>query len=262
MMSYLISNRKRVGKTAILHAAILSVLILCFFTGCVFVNFGNPGGVSGSGIRESYSLNTGIFTGIIMEASMDVHYHAYGDGIPEGTVILEVQGDLREYFALENNNNVLRVYTTERINFASSLTPVLRIYVPVLNSVKLSGAGNFYTHDTIKTPSFSMDLSGAYNGTLDFDVDNLFIGMSGAGRFAISGTAAYADMRITGAGDLNALELTTNGANVNISGAGTVSLTVIDELSISASGMGNVVYRGSPSLDLNTSGMVNIRRRD
>ena len=262
MMSYLISKRKRVGKTAILPAAILSVLILCFFSGCVFVNFGNPGGVSGSGARESYNINTGIFNGINIEASMDVHYYSSTADYPAGTVILEVQPNLRDIILIENKNDVLHVSSSERINFISSLTPVLRIYIPVINSVRFSGAGNFIAHDTIVTSEFSMQISGAANGSMDLELEKLSVGMSGAGRFSISGTAAHTDFQIMGAGELNALDFTTNGANISISGAGTVRLSVINELSVSASGMSNVVYRGSPSLELNTSGMVNIRRID
>jgi hypothetical protein len=76
----------------------------------------------------------------------------------------------------------------------------------------------------------------------------------------LSGKADRADISMAGAGRMDALELQTRSASINLAGVGTVRISCSDDLSVVAGGVGTVEYRGSPALDLTRGGLVTIRQ--
>jgi hypothetical protein len=245
-----------------MRKAILIVLcalfILCF-SGCVVVNYTGTSAVSGKGTPEKYEIKVGEYNRIKVEGNCEIQYYA----APSDTVTLEVQPNLREYFAMEFNDGELIVRTTKRINYNSNKAPVLTVSTPVLNSLTMAGVCIFKANDKIKADTFNLELSGAGSGKAELDVNSLKADMSGAGSFELSGRADNAVMNLSGAGELKAFSLQAREALVNLSGAGTIRINCSEKLSVEASGAGTVEYRGSPSsLSLNKSGAVSIRKAD
>jgi hypothetical protein len=235
------------------------VIVLCF-SGCVVTSFTEAGTVFGKGDPEKYDLKAGEYSKIKVDGRCDIQYYA----APSDTVTLEVQPNLREYFVTEVINNELIIRTTRKINFRSkkTLSPVLTVYAPALNSLKIAGMCTFKANDKITADSFYLEISGAGDGKIELDVNSLKASMSGAGRFEISGKADNAEIAMSGAGELNAFSLQTRDASVNLSGVGTIKINSSEKLYVKASGAGKVEYKGSPALSLNTSGAVNIKKAD
>ena len=235
-------------------AAIISMI----FSGCVIVNFSDFNAVSGKGNPESFEIRTGSYNGISVEGYCDIRYYASS----RDTVTLEIQPNLRDHYFVEVIEGVLLVRTTKKINFGSSITPVLTVYTPILDSVAIEGVGNFTTYDKISSSSFSYTMSGAGEGKAELDVGSLNVAMSGAGDLELSGKADVISLRLSGVGELDALSLQSREAAVYLSGTGTLRVNCSDNLHINASGTGSVVYAGSPSLTLNNSGLVTVRRAE
>ena len=246
--------KKFIPFTLTLSAAFFAL----FFTSCFIVNFADFNAVTGSGNPETYEFRVDSYDSIRIEGFCEVRYFA----APSNIVSLEVQPNLREYFSVEVDNNELVVRTTRRINYSSSRPPVLTISTPALNHINFSGAGSFITNDKLTTDSLGFRMSGAAKITADLDVGDLSIDMSGAGSFELSGSADTVEIFMSGAGGIEALQLNTRETSIILSGAGSVNISCSEKLSANASGMGSILYRGSPAIDISRSGMVSVRRVD
>jgi hypothetical protein len=236
---------------------VLSVLFSAIlFTGCVVANISDSRAVSGKGAMESYEFRTGQYNAIKVDGYFEIRYHAASSDI----VKLEIQPNLKEYITVEGKNGELLVSTTRNIRVSSGKTPVLTVSTPALNSLSISGACNFITNDKITSDSFTINLDGAGRGTAELDVKAFTADVSGAGSFKLSGKADSASLGLSGAGDLDALQLQTRVTRINLSGAGSIKISCSETLSINASGMGSVEYRGSPSVQLNVDGLVSVKK--
>ena len=235
------------------------VLAVVFMTGCVTINFSpmSSPGVSGRGRMETFTFTVGEITEVKVEMLCNIVYRS----APSDTVTFEVQSNLMDYIRIEETGGILTVHSTRNLNIAGTgNTPVLTVSSPSLSRVSHAGAGRFTTYDTIVNDNFSLYIAGAAEGKAVLDVQNLTVNLAGAGSFELSGTADSADIRMAGAGKLEALNLQTRSTMINLTGVGTVSISCSDSLSIVAGGVGSVEYRGSPTLDISRGGLVTVRQ--
>jgi hypothetical protein len=77
----------------------------------------------------------------------------------------------------------------------------------------------------------------------------------GAGSATASGTADSLDLTISGFGDFKGKELHCKDARVSISGAGSATVWVDEDLTAEVSGAGSISYYGSPSVTRQISGV-------
>ncbi|HZM25519.1 MAG TPA: DUF2807 domain-containing protein, partial [Anaerolineales bacterium] len=70
------------------------------------------------------------------------------------------------------------------------------------------------------------------------------------------------DVRISGVGGFDAPKLESQVATVRISGAGSATVNVVDDLTARVSGAGSVKYYGSPTLHEDISGAGSVSRVD
>ena len=236
--------------------ALCAASFALFFTGCFIVNFSDFDAVTGRGNPETYEFRVASFTNIRVEGYCEIHYNSS----PSNIVTLEVQPNLREYYSVEVVNDELIVRTTRRISSNQNRTPVLTISTPTLNNVNFSGAGTFLAHDKIIADSLTLRMSGAAKIMAELEVGDLNVDMSGAGSFELSGSADTANVFMSGAGEIDSISLQTREAWIRLSGTGTVRISCSEKLTVNASGMGSILYKGDPSVDLNRGGMVSVRR--
>jgi len=237
------------------------MLAAVFLTGCVSINFSPfvSSGAAGRGNPETFTFNVGEITEIKVELLCNIVYHSASSD----TVTLQVQPNLMEYITVQESGGVLTVRSSRNINVTgSSNTPVLTVSSPSLNRLSHTGAGTFTTIDPINSDSFALDITGAANGNVKMNVNDLSVSVAGAGDLTLSGTADTATVSIAGAGKLDALDLKTKTASISMAGAGTVRISTSEELRVSAGGVGTVEYRGSPSLEITRGGFVTVKNID
>jgi hypothetical protein len=243
----------------VLSLMLCAALCTLCLAGCVSINIGGPGTVTGRGNTETFEIEAGGYRSIRVEGFCNVNYYS----APSNTVTLEIQPNLREHYVVEVVNGELVVRTARRINFAAGAkAPVLTVSAPVLEGVSISGAGTFTARDTITAESFRLRLSGAGTGSAKLDVGSFDAELSGAGSFTLSGRADTAALTMSGAGELDAVGLAARSASVRLSGAGAISVNASEDLKINASGMGSVRYKGGAVTDISRSGMVVVTRVD
>jgi len=239
--------------------ALCGVLAAVMLTGCITVV--GPGmwwgwGPAGRGALETYSFDVGEIKEVKVELLCDILYYSE----PSDSVTLEIQPNLMKHVVVTESGGVLTVRSTRNIHWTGNTrTPVLSISTPSLTRVTHAGAGSFRTVDPIVADSFTLRIAGATNNSAVLDVNSLSVNMDGAGDIKLSGRADTADIDMAGAGKMDALDLQTRDAKVNLAGVGTVRIGCSESLSIVAAGVGTVEYAGSPVLDISRGGLVSVR---
>jgi len=180
-----------------------------------------------------------------------------------------VQGDV-ESLTVTTDDNILEYIKTEvrgdtlvlsftnagqRKNISPSDGINFDLVVVELSRLDISGAGSFYI-DQLETEKLEADLSGA--GSLEIkslNADELVTRISGAGSIIIAGQVKGQEVSHSGVGTYHAADLRSDTAFIDVSGAGTSTVWVLENLDVEVSGLGNVIYYGSPRVSQQVSGI-------
>jgi len=241
-------------------------LISICFSGCIVVNPADINAVRPEGEQEVFEISIGEFSKVKVNGFFDVHYYSE----PSDTIKLKTHPNLLENFIFEIIDDELIISTLKRINYGSKETAIVFISMPALKGLTVDGFGRspggfgsvstFTAVDKITSDSFSITIAGAGSGRAELDVDNLIVDVFGAGKLELSGRAGTSVLNLSGAGELSALPLQTLNTTVNLSGAGTISISCSDSLTVNAGGAGRIEYKGAPHINLNTGGAVSIKQ--
>ena len=211
--------------------------------------------VRGNGNLKTYEKSVSSFEKIDVGSSAKVTFHASTDY----KMVVTVDENLEQYLDITTQGNVLNIGIKPG---SYSFTKFqVDLYCPVLTGVGVSGAGRFESTDTIVTPTFDSDVSGA--GKIEGIIvkcEKFSANISGAGKMNITGNGKDAEIDISGAGRFNGNEFTVNNATVSVSGAGNADLSVTDNLKADASGAGHINYRGEPKTNTSVSGAGRVNK--
>jgi hypothetical protein len=132
----------------------------------------------------------------------------------------------------------------------------VRISVPSLKSLSLSGAPDAHIQGNIKGEEFRLDISGASEVIIDnINVNKFEVDMSGASELDVKGgIVKHAAYDINGAGKVEAYPLQTEETTASISGVGEGEVTASSKLDATISGAGSVKYKGQPKVTERISG--------
>jgi Putative auto-transporter adhesin, head GIN domain len=128
----------------------------------------------------------------------------------------------------EVRDGVLVVLVRERGGwFQRGKVAKLAVQAPTLDSVQISGAGDFVLRD----------VAGS----------SLTIAVQGAGRIEANGTTGRLTARIDGAGSADLTRLVATDAQVAVNGAGRLDVNVTGALTAEVNGVGSIRYAGNPA---------------
>jgi hypothetical protein len=181
-------------------------------------------------------------------------------GDTEGLTI-ETDDNLLPLIESNVRNGVLTIRVGERgVQVVPRPTDSIRftLHVKELNALDMSGAGQI-TAEALTAPSFALTHSGA--GQVNIDVlsaDDLAATLSGAGEVNIGGKVSEQTVELSGLGNYAAGDLESQSAEVVLSGAGSATLWVTEQLDATLSGAGSIRYYGSPQVSQTTSGLGKI----
>jgi Putative auto-transporter adhesin, head GIN domain len=183
------------------------------------IHFGKKG-IKGSGDMETREIDVDEFDRIYLSGAFDVE-------ISFGTrqkVEVTIDDNLWDILEVEVDGHSLE------LGWEKSCRPdgdcKVEIVVESLEAFKLSGAGNVDIND-FDGPSFTFSLSGAGDLTMDGEVDDL-------------------EIRLSGAGNVDTRRLMARNVEIGISGAGNADVYASESLNGKVSGVGNLDYYGDP----------------
>ncbi|MEQ9186111.1 MAG: head GIN domain-containing protein [Cryomorphaceae bacterium] len=166
--------------------------------------------------------------------------------------------NLHEHIYIEVRDGELMIDTEDKMLDAEKL--LLRIHYKSIEEIDVSGAVEIVTHEAIKGKSFELEISGACDGALDLDVDELSIEISGGGELELNGRADDTRIKISGAGEIEGSTLKTQHADIDITGAGDVEIAVSERLEIHITGAGDVKYIGDPEVQKSITGAGSVTK--
>ena len=226
-----------------------------------FVGSDFGGGMEGSGNIKSETREVQGFLAVSINYPADV---VMQQGKVE-SVKVEADDNLLPQLTTEVNDETLVIDNKEE-SWSQRVNPTERVKITItvkdLREIEFSSAGSLWLNG-LKTDELSVNLNGAGEMILnDLDVNKLESRLSGAGNIKANGTAHELELRISGVGSFEAPELQSMVASVRISGAGSATVRVEDELTARVSGAGSVKYYGSPTLDEDVSGAGSVSQVD
>jgi hypothetical protein len=180
-------------------------------------------------------------------------------------VSITTDENIQQYIETVNDGNKLTVGTNlsgqdNKHTSISSTELKIEITVKDINSLLISGTGNVKTTG-LNISNLVCRSSGTGNLDFDFTCTKLTLKVSGAGNVSLKGKAEDAVISMSGAGNLKAFDFAAKKLSANMSGMGNAELNAEAELSIDASGMGNVTYMGNAAVKkIETSGTGRVKK--
>lgn len=179
------------------------------------------------------------------------------------SVTVEARADLLPHIVTKVRNGRLEIRLKSRSivrRHLNSIGPV-NYYVTVkeLDAISVSGAGKV-TGSRLCAEHMDLAISGAARAKLGLNVTELDTKISGAGKLVLAGDAGRQELTISGAGKYMAKELTSRKALITISGTGTSTVDVSEQLDVTISGCGKVEWLGEPKVNKKVSGIGKVCR--
>jgi len=188
----------------------------------------------------------GDFTAIQVAGAMDVYVT---QGKQTALAVSASSEDARDAIITEVRGNTL--YISFKYNIGNSWKNTqARAYVTIaqLQMMDVSGASDVNIVGVLKSTDLLMKLSGASNLKGELDLNNGRIILNGASDCKLSGKASRMKLQVSGASDFKGYDLKSDIAELTVSGASDVQVTVEQEISVQASGASSVHYKGSPQI--------------
>lgn len=127
-----------------------------------------------------------------------------------------------------------------------------------LQSAYINGAGALDI-DRVRGLGFSVDINGPGMARIEAaDVDQLKIGITGAGTARVAGRAKKLTAIVRGTSSFEAENLKSNDAVIGAEGPSVVRASVSNSAKVDASGLASVTLTGSPACELNTKGSAKV----
>lgn len=172
-------------------------------------------------------------------------------------LVIEAEPRLLSALSASVENGVLRfdygprpIFTTEPIRFL--------LTVRELTHLRLGGSGDCQIKG-LRTPNLNAEISGSGSLTIDeLDTREWVADLAGSGSMTIGGKTHRQKVSISGAGDYQGARLHSENADASIEGAGTIELSVAQQLVASIGGSGEIRYHGKPALLSRVSGAGSI----
>jgi hypothetical protein len=226
------------------------ILVPALFLSISTLSFSQKGDAITSETREvsefnEIDLSTGHFT----------VYLSQGD---KESLKIEASNDLLSQIKSEVKNNELHIYMDQ--SHTSKEKAVIYIGIRDLKEMNCSGAVTVNTQGMIKSNEIEFDFSGASKANLELTSARLEISVSGSSSIKVKGSCDQVELNISGAGTYDAVDLNSKNYDIDISGAGTATITVTDKMEVSISGSGSVKYKGDPAIEKSISGAGKITR--
>lgn len=155
--------------------------------------------------------------------------------------------------------SVLEIYAE------GNLETETKVYVGIkdLQHIEATGAADIRTSGNMSVNNLKIESSGAGNVKLDLSANDIELYATGAGNVILSGSANSIKITASGASTVKAFKLAVNNANVEASGAANVKVNAVKSIKASASGAGNIEYKGNPTdKQVEVSGAGSVKNED
>jgi hypothetical protein len=258
-------------RNILIITAVLILVSLSLLTGCTRVRIGSE---DGSTDTREYDFTD--FTDIEIGDAFKLEV------IPADTysIIIDARKSDLDRIEVKKTGDRLEI-SMDRWLFHFNGSPRVKITMPELRGLYLSGATEGIAKGFKSSQDFDMSLSGASSLDMDMETGDFSselsgaseligrllakdadIEMSGASDLKLEGSAESISLSCSGASEARMAYFTVDNADIDLSGASEAELTVNGKLDINLSGASTLWYRGDPTLSrFDLSGGSELERR-
>jgi len=198
--------------------------------------------VRGNGEMVTQTRNTSDYEKIQVVGFIDVKLVSGN----EGYIQVAAESNLQQYITTNVSDGILKISIANNINFTTKKGLLVTVPVKTVNEISLTGNGDVWTEDKIKSNHMKISVTGSGDMNLELETRNLMGQVTGSGDIKIKGETEKLECTVTGSGDFDAFQLRANSVEAKVSGSGDVMVYAISSLKASVNGSGDVVYKGNP----------------
>jgi len=236
-------------------AALLSATCACSFPDLSSVL---PQSLAGSGNVITMEETISDFDSVDISSSFDVRI-MQGEAYQ---VVIWVDDNLVDHFQVRKQGSTLEIGLKPGISLVTNATLQAEVSMPDLTVIKLSGASDAKISGFKSSQSLTVDLSGSSSLRGDIEAGDTTFGVSGSSDANLTGTGGNLKLDASGSSDVDLSGFPVSDADLNISGASSVSVNPGGILDVKASGASDVIYLGNPILgNINTSGSSRVEAK-
>lgn len=240
-------------KTTKIILPILFVLVMVVMSSCSADIYG----LYGRGNLTSRTIIVSEFSSVELLSSAQVQI-VKGDAYE---VVLTDYENLMDAHQLSVVDNKLLISTRAGVSYLNSKARVVITTPDPLNEVVLAGSGNILLLSEFNELDQLIILgSGNIKAGSDNRLTQVETVITGSGNIEVHGEVDKLKASISGSGSLFLNNLEAKNAECRISGSGSISVHVVEQLTAMIAGSGNIIYSGSPEIDVHTSGSGHIRK--
>lgn len=212
--------------------------------------------VHGDGHVVTQDRSVGSFHSLSVETAVAVRIRQE----PSAAVKVEADQNLQEFIEVLNESGTLVIRQRRGYRLDPTRDVVVYVSSPDFRDLDVSGASSITGEGTITTTGeLFLEASGASHIRLDVNAAKLRTDISGSSKLALKGQAREFNAEASGASDIDGIDLQTETARIDISGATKVEVAVSRDLDVEASGASHVSYKGSPRINQRVSGAASVR---
>ncbi|MBX4197749.1 DUF2807 domain-containing protein [Candidatus Parcubacteria bacterium] len=167
----------------------------------------------------------------------------------------------RVQFTVQDNTLILTQRSREKMCFfcLGRERVDISITMPDIQAIETSGAISL-SADELTTESLSLTSTGVSSIELDLETKALVVDQSGATRINIEGSSPVLKVEASGVARFNGQNFAVQSATVDTSGNTEIKVNAANSLNVSASGVSEILYRGTPKITEDLSGHARIRQ--
>ena len=198
--------------------------------------------------QETQTRSIGPFTGVRAEEGIDVFLKKG----PKESIRVEVSGTSLDNVITELSGSYLKVHMRSGDYRGSVDVKVYVTYVKI-DKLSASSAGSIFSEGSIETDDLELSASSAGNVDLTIQAGTVEVNVSSAGEVELQGTANTLVAEAASAGEIDAYDLTAKKVEAEASSAGSIKVSVTEELDAHSSSGASIRYRGNPNKSITNS---------
>ncbi|WP_319227257.1 head GIN domain-containing protein [Draconibacterium orientale] len=195
------------------------------------------------------------FSAIYLEGSYKVFL---SQGNQSTLTVKTPDNDVLDELDIENRGDELRVVVDR--NFINYERIHLYVTFKKLNEIKVQGGLNLNTDGYLDLNDLYVHVEGGAKIDLEVKADDIELVGEGGVLVQLSGVAESLDVKLSGAGHVDAEDLRVNDARFEIEGVGTGSVHAVETLHAKIEGVGKVRYKGNPKVTRDIEGLGSVKR--
>ncbi|MCB0638446.1 MAG: DUF2807 domain-containing protein, partial [Lewinella sp.] len=161
------------------------------------------------------------------------------------TLRIEANENIQHLIKVKQNGDRLTVGLENNVSISGGPL-VLKAYLTTndLSSIQARGTASVYLQNTWQGQQLDVELDGASNLTGSISAQTLSADLTGASNLMIDGSTGTFNLRADGACHMEDLDFATNTLAAELEGACTATLTVHQQISVTATGGSTLYYQG------------------